>query len=98
MKAVDPLVLKRPARLRTNREPSSTKAHSDANALVQPAAAVSAGSSWPLGAQWIAAEHSFNFALYSRHATGVTLLCYNQSDPAKAVFEFKIEYPVHKTG
>src|SRR5262245_41096361 len=56
------------------------------------------GTAWPLGAQWIEAEQAFNFALYSRHATGVTLLCYHESDPAVPVFEFRLQYPAHKTG
>ena len=43
-----------------------------------------AGRPWPLGVEWVGAENAFNFALYSRHATGVTLLCYDETDPAKA--------------
>ncbi len=34
------------------------------------------GSSYPLGAIWLEKERSYNFALYSRHATSVTLLLY----------------------
>jgi isoamylase len=57
-----------------------------------------AGSPWPLGVQWIEAEDTFHFALYSRHATGVTLLGYTEKDAAKPVFEFRFQYPAHKTG
>ena len=41
-----------------------------------------AGSPWPFGVQWVEADDAFNFSLYSRHATGVTLLCYTEEDPA----------------
>ena len=56
------------------------------------------GRAWPLGVEWIEAEDAFNFALYSRHATGVTLLGYDEKDPAKPVFEFRFQHPAHKTG
>jgi isoamylase len=32
------------------------------------------GSPAPLGATWAESERAWNFALFSRHATGVTLL------------------------
>ena len=57
-----------------------------------------AGSPWPFGVQWVEADDAFNFALYSRHATGVTLLCYTEEDPARPVFEFRFQHPAHKTG
>ncbi|HEX7862252.1 MAG TPA: isoamylase [Verrucomicrobiae bacterium] len=56
-----------------------------------------AGTPWPLGARWIEAEGEFNFALFSRHATAVTLLFYKESDPAKPVFEYPLHFPQHKT-
>ncbi len=56
------------------------------------------GRPWPLGVEWVQEEDAFNFALYSRHATGVTLLCYSEKDPVKPVFEFRFQYPAHKTG
>ena len=40
------------------------------------------GSASPLGVTWIDAEQAFNFALYSRHATAVTLLLYAAGDVA----------------
>ena len=58
----------------------------------------SAGSPWPFGVQWLEADDAFNFSLYSRHATGVTLLCYTEEDPATPVFEFRFQHPAHKTG
>jgi isoamylase len=59
---------------------------------------IPAGSPWPFGVQWVEADDSFNFALYSRHATGVTLLCYLEEEPARPVFEFWFGHPAHKTG
>src|SRR5262245_137551 len=59
---------------------------------------IPAGRPWPLGVEWVATEDAFHFALYSRHATGVTLMCYDEKDPAKPVFEFCLQYPAHKTG
>ncbi|MEO8429667.1 MAG: alpha-amylase family glycosyl hydrolase, partial [Verrucomicrobiota bacterium] len=64
----------------------------------QTTAPTPAGRPWPLGVEWVAAENAFNFALYSRHATGVTLLCYSEKNPAKPVFEFRFQHPAHKTG
>src|SRR5262245_7420633 len=59
---------------------------------------VVAGRPWPLGVEWVEAEDAFNFALYSRHATGVTLLCYAENDPVKPIFEFRCQHPAYKTG
>lgn len=58
---------------------------------------VPAGSPWPLGAQWVEAEDAFNFALYSRYAIAVTLLCYREDHPDQPVFEFQFQHPAHKT-
>jgi pullulanase/glycogen debranching enzyme len=38
------------------------------------------GSPQPPGATWLEKEKSYNFSLYSRHATGVTLLLYTARD------------------
>jgi len=46
----------------------------------QPAA-ILAGRPWPLGVEWVQAEDAFNFALYSRHATGATLYAYRLEGP-----------------
>jgi isoamylase len=59
---------------------------------------IPAGSPWPFGVQWVEAEDSLNFSLYSKHATGLTLLCYTEEDLAKPVFEFCFRHPAHKTG
>jgi glycogen operon protein len=65
---------------------------------VRPRTRLEAGRPWPLGVEWVESEQAFNFALYSRHATRVTLLCYSERDPVKPAFEFFFEYPAHKTG
>jgi hypothetical protein len=56
-----------------------------------------AGSPWPLGIHWVEADDSFSFALYSKHATGVTLVCYPEADLAEPIFEFRLAQPAHKT-
>jgi isoamylase len=61
-------------------------------------AIMAAGSPWPFGVRWVEADDAFNFSLYSRHARGVTLLCYTEEDPARPVFEFHFRHPAHKTG
>jgi isoamylase len=60
--------------------------------------ALSAGSPWPFGVQWVEADDAFNFSLYSKHATGVTLLFYTEKDAAKPISEFRFQHPAHKTG
>lgn len=48
------------------------------------------GAPWPLGATWVESRRAFNFALFSRHATGVTLLLYTENDPAHAVCRYTL--------
>lgn len=48
------------------------------------------GSPTPLGVTWIEAEQAWNFALYSRHATGVTLLLYSDQDFVTAALEVEL--------
>ena len=43
------------------------------------------GDPWPLGATWVESQRGFNLALYSRHASSVTLLLYTENDPANPV-------------
>jgi isoamylase len=66
--------------------------------MKESAGSMRAGSPWPFGVQWVEAEDAFNFSLYSRHATGVVLLCYTEKDPARPVLEFSFQHPAHKTG
>jgi len=55
------------------------------------------GAPGPLGATWIRDEQAWNFALYSRHASHVTLLLYtaNLTTPIR---ELRLDYTRHKTG
>ncbi len=56
------------------------------------------GSPAPLGATWLAVESAWNFAVYSRHATGVTLLLYGGEDFAKPIHQFSMDPLQNKTG
>jgi len=56
------------------------------------------GAPQPLGATWLADEKSYNFALYSRHATGVTLLLYTAADLVNPSLRLRLDYLVHKSG
>src|ERR1700722_14221030 len=56
------------------------------------------GSPQPLGATWLQEEHSYNFSLYSRHATGVTLLLYAARDLVNPVLRVSLNYLIHKSG
>jgi isoamylase len=56
------------------------------------------GAPWPLGATWVESERGFNFALFSRHATRVTLLLYTEQDPANPVYSYVLDPIFNKTG
>ncbi len=56
------------------------------------------GSPHPLGAVWLREERSYNFALYSRHATHVTLLLYTTHDLVNPVRRVSLNYLIHKSG
>ena len=56
------------------------------------------GSPSPLGATYIPAEHAYNFALYAKDATRVTLLLYAESNPVTPVDTYEMRYPGNKTG
>ena len=51
--------------------------------MKESAGSLRVGSPWPFGVEWVEAEDAFNFSLYSRHATGVTLLCYTEAGPGQ---------------
>jgi len=57
-----------------------------------------AGKAWPIGTTWIESEQAFNFALFSKYATRVTLLCYRQEDVVTPCFAVEFQYPAHKSG
>lgn len=56
------------------------------------------GLPFPLGATWYEQEQSFNFALYSRYATGVTLLLYSDADVRTPSLQYRLDYLKNKTG
>jgi isoamylase len=56
------------------------------------------GAAFPLGTTWIAAENAFNFALYSKHATSVTLLLFHPRDVTQPVVQKRLNHLVHKSG
>jgi glycogen operon protein len=56
------------------------------------------GAPSPLGVTWIEEHQAYNFALYSRYATGVTLMLYRTDDPVRPVFQYHFDYLANKTG
>jgi isoamylase len=56
------------------------------------------GSPEPLGATWLENERCYNFSLYSRHATGVTLLLYTEHDLLNPVLRVRLNHLIHKSG
>ena len=55
------------------------------------------GALGPPGATWLETEQGWNFTLYSRHATGVTLLLYNATDFVEPVFQLQLDPLKNKT-
>jgi len=51
----------------------------------------------PLGAAWIESAKAYNFALYSKDATAVSLLVYSDADFANPLRTFTFDFPAHKT-
>ena len=56
------------------------------------------GAPVPLGAAWIEEEQAYNFALYSRHASGVTLLVYSEANVTVPILEHRLDYLKNKSG
>ena len=56
------------------------------------------GQPFPLGLQWLPQEQTYNFALYSKHATRVKLLFFRPDDLHEPEFVFKFEPLRHKSG
>src|SRR5262249_23377772 len=56
------------------------------------------GAPMPLGATWIAAEQAYNFAVYSRHATGVTLLLFEAANISVPARQIAFDYTRQKSG
>lgn len=55
------------------------------------------GSPMPLGVTYIPEEKAYNFALYSKNATEVTLLLFSEEDHEKPLLEVWLEPLSHKT-
>ena len=55
------------------------------------------GSPYPLGATYILEEDAYNFAIYSKHATHVTLLIYDDHSYEVPVASFNLHYLLHKS-
>ena len=56
------------------------------------------GAPAPLGAMWLHEENAYNFSLYSRHATSVTLLLYGDDDFVQPLVECPFDPLSNKTG
>jgi len=56
------------------------------------------GSPQPLGVIWIEKAQCFNFALFSRHATSVTLLLFSAEDLINPARRFPLDHLKHKSG
>ena len=56
------------------------------------------GEAFPLGATWIPEEQAYNFALYSKHATSVTLLLYTDRDWARPSAKVRLNHLRNKSG
>jgi glycogen operon protein len=52
----------------------------------------------PLGATWNAEARGWNFALYSKHATSVTLLFYGADEYTEPLYRVRLDYLVNKSG
>ena len=56
------------------------------------------GTPGPMGVTWVPSLKAWNFALYSRRATGVTLLLYDDIDQARPIFEQRLHSRINKSG
>jgi glycogen operon protein len=56
------------------------------------------GAPLPLGATWIPSEQAYNFALYSRHGTAVTLLLFEARNISVPSREVSLDFTHHKSG
>lgn len=56
------------------------------------------GAAFPLGVVWIPEEQSYNFALYSKHATSVTLLLFRALDVRQPVVRVALDPATNKSG
>ncbi len=52
----------------------------------------------PLGVTLVESKQAYNFALFSRYATGVTLLLYTEQDPVHPTYTYRFNPRINKTG
>ena len=55
------------------------------------------GTPGPIGVTWLPSLDAWNFALYSRRATGVELLLYAEHDPVRPVFRTRLDPKINKS-
>jgi glycogen operon protein len=60
--------------------------------------AVQEGTPIPFGVSWLEEEAAYNFALYTKHATGVTLLLYSKADWVHPLFQYRLDPLKNKSG
>jgi isoamylase len=56
------------------------------------------GTPQPLGVTWVEEAQAYNFALYSKHAEGVTLLLYGDRDLVAPLYTYPLDPLRHKSG
>lgn len=56
------------------------------------------GTPSPLSVSWFEEEQPYNFALYFKHATGVTLLLYAGDDVVISATEYHVNFLTNKSG
>ncbi len=56
------------------------------------------GSDYPLGVAFIPEENAYNFALYSKNATGVVLNLYAHVDAVNPIYSYHFHYLKNKSG
>ena len=56
------------------------------------------GTPSPLGVTWVEEDHAYNFALYSKHAWGVTLLLFAEDDVVTPLFHYDLNHLRNKSG
>ncbi|MBB2159852.1 glycogen debranching protein [Gluconacetobacter sacchari] len=63
-----------------------------------PSFTASDGAPFPPGALWLPDEQAFNFSIFSRNATAITLLLYRADDLATPCLRVPFRLPHNKTG
>ena len=56
------------------------------------------GTPRPFGVHLVPEDQAYNFSLYSKHATSVTLHLYAESDAANPIYTYRFDHLKNKTG